>query len=78
MDAPYSDALQELQRLPGARYSCIADAVSGRVLAERGDGAVDPAVVLGWGGTVLRDLAGADELDDLIVTGARTYHLVRR
>lgn len=78
MDAPYSDALQELLRLPGARYSCIADAVSGRVLAEHGKGVVDPTAVLGWGGTALRDLDGADDLDDLIVTGARTYHLVRR
>ena len=78
MDAPYSDALQELLRLPGARYSCIADAVSGRVLAEHGRGVVDPAAVLGWGGTALRDLEGADDLDDLIVTGARAYHLVRR
>jgi hypothetical protein len=78
MDAPYSDALQELLRLPGARYSCIADAVSGRVLAEHGKGVVDPAAVLGWGGAALRDLDGADDLDDLIVTGARAYHLVRR
>ena len=78
MDAPYSDALQELLRLPGARYSCIADAVSGSVLAEHGNGVVDPTAVLGWGSTALRDLDGADDLDDLIVTGARTYHLVRR
>jgi hypothetical protein len=80
LEEMYDLAVQELSTTPGARYSCIADAASRSILAERGDGDVDPAAVLGWGGSVTAGLAGADDpevLDDLIVTARRSYHLVR-
>jgi hypothetical protein len=80
LEKMYDLAVQELSATPGARYSCIADAATRSILAERGDGDVDPAAVLGWGGSVTAGLAGADEpevLDDLIVTARRSYHLVR-
>lgn len=47
------------------------------MLHERGSPPVDPAAVLGWGASALRDTAGIDELDDMIVTGRASYHLVR-
>ena len=45
-----------------------------------GDPAVVPTVLLAWGGGAARYLAEveADELDDLIVTSRRSYHLVRQ
>ncbi len=81
MEPTYDTVLQELSSTPGARYSCIADAATRSILAERGAGDVDPGTVLGWGDSVAAGLAGGDDpdgLDDLIVTGARSYHLVRR
>ena len=51
--------------------------MSGKVLDERGSPPVDPAAVLAWGVSALRDTAGIDDLDDLIVTGRLSYHLVR-
>jgi hypothetical protein len=75
------DALQELLRLPGARYSCVADPVTGQMIGEPvGDPSVVPTVLLAWGGGAARYLAEieADELDDLIVTSRHSYHLVRQ
>jgi hypothetical protein len=75
------DALQELLRLPGARYSCLVDPATGQMIDEPvGDPAVVPTVLLAWGGGAARYLAEveADELDDLIVTSRRSYHLVRQ
>jgi hypothetical protein len=80
LEATFDLAVQELSATPGARYSCIADAATRRILAERGNADLDPVTVLGWGGSVTAGLAGAVEpeaLDDLIVTGARSYHLLR-
>ena len=56
----------------------------GKVLASAGAAADDgpgvPLAVLGWGATAAGYLAAAanDELDDLIVTSRRAYHLVRQ
>ena len=56
----------------------------GKVLASAGAAAEDgpgvPLAVLGWGATAAGYLAAAanDELDDLIVTSRRAYHLVRQ
>ena len=75
------DALQELLALPGARYSCVADPATGRVLGESGSGvSAVPAALLTWAGGAARFLVevDADDLDDLIVTSRRSYHLVRR
>ena len=80
LEATYAVVLQELSTTPGARYSCIADAATRTILAERGVGDVDPVTVLGWGDSVVAGLADGDEpdaLDDLIVTAARSYHLLR-
>lgn len=80
----FRDVLQELLRLPGAHFCCIADGTMGKVLASAGaevdDGPGVPLAVLGWGATAAGYLAAAasDELDDLIVTSRRAYHLVRQ
>jgi hypothetical protein len=74
------DALQELLGLPGARYSCVADPVTGEVLGESGGAAGAVATgLLAWGSGATRFLAEADgdDLDDLIVSSRRSYHLVR-
>lgn len=75
------DALRQLLQLAGARYSCVADEATGRVLVELG--AADPAApvaALEWGGAAARYFAAGDvdDLDDLMVTSRRAYHLVRR
>ena len=76
--------LQELLQVPGANYCCIADGTTGKVLDSAGvapdDGSGVSLAVLGWGATAAGYLAAAagDELDDLIVTSRRAYHLVRQ
>jgi hypothetical protein len=82
-----ADALHGLLRLPGATYACVVERDSGRVLAEagRGDGAagdgegVVPYSVARWGTAVaaMFDSTSGDELDDVMITGRRSYHLVR-
>jgi hypothetical protein len=82
-----ADALHGLLRLPGATYACVVERDSGRVLAEvgRGDGAagdgegVVPYSVARWGTAVaaMFDATSGDELDDVMITGRRSYHLVR-
>lgn len=80
----FRELLQELLRLPGAKYCCVADGAMGKVLASAGDEADDgpgvPLAVLGWGATAAGYLtsAASDELDDLIITSRRAYHLVRQ
>ncbi len=80
----FRELLQELLRVPGANFCCIADGAMGKVLASAGaeaDGGPGvPLAVLGWGATAAGYLAAAanDELDDLIVTSRRAYHLVRQ
>ncbi|MHA6625577.1 hypothetical protein ACU61A_09125 [Pseudonocardia sichuanensis] len=75
------DALQELLGLPGARYSCVADPVTGEVLGESGGVAGPvPAGFLTWGSGAARFLAetDGDDLEDLVVSSRRSYHLVRQ
>jgi hypothetical protein len=80
----FRELLQGLLTTPGATYCCIADGVLGKVLdsvgAEDSDGPDVPLAVLGWGATAAGFLATAadDELDDLILTSRRAYHLVRQ
>jgi hypothetical protein len=80
----FRELLQELLQVPGANFCCIADGAMGKVLASAGveaDGGPGvPLAVLGWGATAAGYLAAAanDELDDLIVTSRRAYHLVRQ
>lgn len=82
-----ADALHGLLRLPGATYACVVERDSGRVLAEigRGEGGagdgegVVPNSVVRWGtalAAMFRSTSG-DELDDVMITGRRSYHLVR-
>lgn len=73
------DALLELVRLPGARYSCVAERAGGTVLSECGTGPVDPAVVVQWARDAERflGLAADGGLEDLIATSGGSYHLVR-
>jgi hypothetical protein len=82
-----ADALQTLLRLPGSTYSCVVERDSGRVLAELGRGesgagdseGVVPYSVPRWGTAVaaMFDSTSGDELDDVMITGRRSYHLVR-
>jgi hypothetical protein len=82
-----ADALQALLRLPGATYSCVVERDSGRVLAEVGKGeagagdaeGVVPYSVPRWGTAIaaMFDSTSGDELDDAMITGRRSYHLVR-
>ena len=82
-----ADALHSLLRLPGATYSCVVERDSGRVLAEVGSGeaasgdseGVVPYSVPRWGTAVaaMFDSTSGDELDDVMITGRRSYHLVR-
>jgi hypothetical protein len=82
-----ADALQTLLRLPGATYSCVVERDSGRVLAELGRGeagagdseGVVPYSVPRWGTAVaaMFDSTSGDGLDDVMITGRRSYHLVR-
>ncbi len=82
-----ADALQALLRLPGATYSCVVERDSGRVLAEVGNGeagsgdseGVVPYSVPRWGTAVaaMFGTTSGDELDDVMITGRRSYHLVR-
>ena len=82
-----ADALHALLRLPGATYSCVVERDSGRVLAEVGNGeagsgdseGVVPYSVPRWGTAVaaMFGTTSGDELDDVMITGRRSYHLVR-
>ena len=76
------EALRELLRLPGSHYSCVADPATGRVLGEMGaeTGSAASGAVLGWGADAARYLtsAAADDLEDLMITSRRAYHLVRQ
>ena len=82
-----ADALHTLLRLPGATYACVVERDSGRVLAELGQGEASTGDSQGvvaysvprWG-TAVAAMFGAtsgDELDDVMITGRRSYHLVR-
>ena len=82
-----ADSLHGLLRLPGATYACVVERDSGRVLAEAGNGeggagdgeGVVPYSVARWGTAVaaMFDATSGDELDDVMITGRRSYHLVR-
>ena len=82
-----ADALNTLLRLPGATYACVVERDSGRVLAELGQGEAstgDSEGVVAYSvprwGTAVAAMFGAtsgDELDDVMITGRRSYHLVR-
>jgi hypothetical protein len=82
-----ADALHGLLRLPGATYSCVVERDTGRVLAEAGNGeggagdgeGVVPYSVARWGTAVaaMFEATSGDELDDVMITGRRSYHLLR-
>ena len=82
-----ADALHTLLRLPGATYACVVERDSGRVLAELGQGEAstgDSEGVVAYSvsrwGTAVAAMFGAtsgDELDDVMITGRRSYQLVR-
>jgi hypothetical protein len=82
-----ADTLHGLLQLPGATYACVVERDSGRVLAEAGNGeagagdgeGVVPYSVARWGTAVaaMFDATSGDELDDVMITGRRSYHLVR-
>jgi hypothetical protein len=82
-----ADSLHGLLRLPGATYSCVVERDTGRVLAEVGQGeggagdgeGVVPYSVARWGTAVaaMFDTTSGDDLDDVMITGRRSYHLVR-
>ncbi len=82
-----ADALHGLLRLPGATYACVVERDTGRVLVEAGRGeggagdgeGVVPYSVARWGTAVaaMFDSTSGDELDDVMITGRRSYHLVR-
>ena len=83
-----ADALHSLLRLPGATYSCVVERDSGRVLAEVGQGEAglrglrrSGARTRCRGGArpcaAMFDSTSGDELDDVMITGRRSYHLVR-
>jgi hypothetical protein len=80
----FRELLQELLNIRGVTYCCLADGVMGNVLDSAGTEERDepgvPIAVLGWGATAAGFLsaAAADELDDLILTTRRAYHLVRQ
>lgn len=74
----FHDVLRGLLLLPGATYSCVADRVSGDLVAEAGEEPVDPAVVVRWARAAADFLAAAeDDLDDLMITSRWSYRLVR-
>jgi hypothetical protein len=77
----FSDALRNLMALPGARYLCCAEQGTGAIIAERGIRVVDPEEVVAWlegVGLLLARGPDADELDDLMVTSGRHYHVLRQ
>jgi hypothetical protein len=80
----FRELLQELLNIRGVTYCCLADGVMGTVLDSAGTEERDepgvPMAVLGWGATAAGFLstAAADEMDDLILTSRRAYHLVRQ
>ncbi len=75
---PFSAALREIAGIPGARYSCVADDVTGDVLAEHGRPGVDPAAAVRWGCGLRAALQHSGELEDVMITAEGTYHLLRR
>jgi hypothetical protein len=80
----FRELLRELLQIPGANFCCIADGAMGKVIGSAGstpdEGSGVALAVLGWGSTAAGYLSAAasDELDDLIITSRRAYHLVRR
>lgn len=79
----FRELLSELLGHAGAEYCCVADASLGKVVEEAGARSDEhekaALAMLGWGSSAATLLSGsaADELDDLIVTTRRAYHLVR-
>lgn len=74
---PFSAALREMATIPGARYSCVADDVTGDVLAEHGRPGPDPAAAVRWGSGLRAALRPVGELEDVMITAEGTYHLLR-
>lgn len=74
---PFSAALREIASIPGARYSCVADDVTGDVLAEHGRSDPDPAAAVRWGTGLRAALRSSGELEDVMITAEGTYHLLR-
>lgn len=75
---PFSVALREVAAIPGARYSCVADDVTGDVLAEHGRPGPDPAAAVRWGRGLRAALLPSGELEDVMITADATFHLLRR
>ena len=74
---PFSAALREIATIPGARYSCVVDDVTGDVLAEHGRAGHDPAAAVRWGSGLRAALRPSGELEDVMITAEGTYHLLR-
>lgn len=74
---PYSEVLREIASIPGARYSCVADGVTGDVLAEHGRPGTDAAAAVRWGSGLRAALRPDGELEDVMITAEGTYHLLR-
>ena len=74
---PFSAALRDIARIPGARYSCVADGVTGDVLAEHGQAGPDPAAAVRWGTGLRTALRPSGELEDVMIAAEATYHLLR-
>jgi hypothetical protein len=76
------EAIQKLLVLPGSLYSCVADPATGQVVAEIGaEGSLGASgAVLSWGADAARFLnaAAGDDLEDVMITSRRAYHLVRQ
>lgn len=74
---PFSAALRDIASIPGALYSCVAEDVTGHVLAEHGRAGPDPAAAVRWGSGLRAALHASGGLEDVMITAAGTYHLLR-
>ncbi len=71
-------ALGALLAVPGVRYACAADGATGQRLDERGEDAGTALAVLEWGRRIASvSHARGRDLDDLMITSATAYHLLR-
>lgn len=81
-DGPVA-VVRELAGIPGTTYACVSRLDTGRVLAETDRSRPEPAApdtVLTWSRRTISGLtAAADhQLDDIMITADRSYHLVRQ
>lgn len=72
------ETLRDVAAVPGAQYSCIAERLTGTVLVEHGTRPEDADAAVLWGRFVTGSVTGAGHLEDIMITGARRYHLIRQ